>query len=314
MGEDDSGHNSSEYNDCKNCTSVDQSSLVTDSFSSDSGDDENEDEADDPQNKYRATVNKTCLESFVPDYPVTYTLTENNGNEPGDELSNLPASAGNEVYSIAPGEGNHPVHFMQDKHCEELAFPVLFPKGQFGYQVEREVRLSPTKYFNARLLNYTGRFAANPEYLFFAQYITEQNKVQDSINIALKKVSGQPLTANQVRNLDNGTKQHLIFSDQAYYFMKNIPGSPAYWKNFLFDVVAMIKQLGPPAWWITFSCADLHWKEIYKILSKLKGHEMSDTEIEQMTYDKKCKMLNSNPVVVAKHFQYHLECLFRDVL
>ena len=41
---------------------------------------------------------------------------------------------------------------------------------------------------------------------------------------------------------------------------------------------------------------------------------MSDTEIEQMTYDEKCKMLNSNPVVVAKHFQYCLECLFRDVL
>ena len=76
----------------------------------------------------------------------------------------------------------------------------------------------------------------------------------------------------------------------------------------------MIKQLGAPVWWITFSCADLCWKEIYKILSKLKGHKMSDTEIEQMTYDEKCKMLNSNPVVVAKHFQYRLECLFRDVL
>ena len=174
--EDDSGHNSSGYNDCKTYTSADQSSLVTDSHSSDSRDGENEDEADDPQNKYRASVNEACLESFVPDYPVTYTLTENNGNEPGDELNNLPASAGNEVYSIAPGEGRHPVHFMQDKHCQELAFPVLFPKGQFGYQIEREVRLSPIKFFNARLLNYTDRFAGNPEYLFFAQYITEQKK------------------------------------------------------------------------------------------------------------------------------------------
>ena len=117
------------------------------------------------------------------------------------------------------------------------------------------MRLPPTKYFNTRLPNYTGRFAGNPEYLFLAQYITEQKKVQDSINIALKKVSGQSLTASQVRNLDNRTMQHLIFSDQAHYFMKNIPGSPAYWKNFLFDVVAMIKQLGPSAWWITFSCA-----------------------------------------------------------
>ena len=24
----------------------------------------------------------------------------------------------------------HPVSFVMDKHCEELAFPVLFPKGR----------------------------------------------------------------------------------------------------------------------------------------------------------------------------------------
>ena len=65
---------------------------------------------------------------------------------------------------------------------------------------------------------------------------------------------------------------------------------------------------------MTLSCADLRWNEIYRILSKLKGQEISDAETENMTYDEKCKMLNSNPVVVAKHFQYRSECLFRDVL
>ena len=111
--------------------------------------------------------------------------------------------------------------------------------------------------------------------------------------MALKKVHGQQFTASQVRDISSSTLNHLIFSDQAYYFMKNIPGSPAYWKTFLFDVVAMIKQLGPPTWWMTFSCADLRWNEIYRILSKLKGQEISDAEIENMTYDEKCKMLNS---------------------
>ena len=175
--DDDIGHNSSGYNDCKTyCMSADKSSLVTDSHNSDSGDGENEDEADDPQNKYRASVNETCLESFVPDYPVICTLTENNGNESGDELNNLPASAGNEVFSIAPGEEKHPIHFMQDKHCEELAFPVLFPKGQSGYQVEREVRLSPTKYFNARLLNYTGGLQQTQNICFLPSTLLNKKK------------------------------------------------------------------------------------------------------------------------------------------
>ena len=41
---------------------------------------------------------------------------------------------------------------------------------------------------------------------------------------------------------------------------------------------------------------------------------MSDAEIANMTYNDKCKMLNSNPVIVGKHFQYRLKCLFKDVL
>ena len=49
--EDDSGNNSSGYNDCKNDMSASQNSLVTDLHSSGSGDGENEDEVDDPQNK-----------------------------------------------------------------------------------------------------------------------------------------------------------------------------------------------------------------------------------------------------------------------
>ena len=98
---------------------------------------------------------------------------------------------------------------MTDKLCGEMTFPTLFPSGKFGFQ--RDVRLSPTKYFNARLLNYTGRFATNLECLVFAQYITEQKKVQDSISIVLKKVHGHSLTAGEVRSMDSSSFQNLIF-------------------------------------------------------------------------------------------------------
>ena len=80
---------------------------------------------------------------------------------------------------------------MMDKQCEELALPVLFPKGRYGYTTERKMKLTPTKDFNVRLLHHSGRFATNPEYLFFAQFIIEQKKLSDCINIALKKVSSQ---------------------------------------------------------------------------------------------------------------------------
>ena len=279
--------------------------------------DSGEEEIEDPQNMFRTNTNETCLQPWLPDYPLDIdsatesSFTENTVTDLDGPQS---SSAGNEIFSIAPGEGKHPVHFMTDKLCEEMAFPILFPTGKFGFQVEGDVRLSPAKNFNARLLNYTGRFTTNSEYLFFAQYVTEQKKVQDSISIALKKVHGHSLTAGEVRSIDSSSFQNLIFSDQAYFFMKNIPGSPSYWKRFMYEVIAVIKQLGPPSWWMTLSCADLQWNEIYKILSKLKGREMTDDEIAAMSYDEQCKMLNSNPVVVAKHFQFRLERLFKDLI
>ena len=174
-------------------------------------------EIDDPLNEYRVSVNETCLESWSAEYPIQFESDNVHVDE--DQPCQITAT-GNEVFSTAPGEGRHPIHFMMDKHCEELAFPVLFPNGKFGYQVERPVKLSPSKYFNARLLHYSGRFAINHEYIFFAQFITEQKKVQDSISIALKKVPGVCLTARQVRELNTSTINHLIAADQAYYFMK----------------------------------------------------------------------------------------------
>ena len=54
------------------------------------------------------------------------------------------------------------------------------------------------------------------ETLFFAQFIIEQKKVSDSINIALKKVHGHSVTAAQLRSNPQGF-QNLIFQDQAYF-------------------------------------------------------------------------------------------------
>ena len=49
---------------------------------------------------------------------------------------------------VAPGEGKKPVSILNDKFCEELGHPHLFPTGQYGYKVEREISLTPSKYFN----------------------------------------------------------------------------------------------------------------------------------------------------------------------
>jgi len=274
-------------------------SVLQNSLDNELSDKQSENEVEDPLSQLRAPTIETCLQSTIPDYPV--------------RLEQTAPSLGNEIYDIAPGENKHPVSFMLDSQCEELAFPVLFPNGRFGYKVQRDVPLSPVKYFNARLLNHSGKFASNPEYLFFAQFVIEQKKVSDSINIALKKLQGQSITAS---NLKHNTQQlqNLIYHDQAYLFLRNIPGTPPYWQKFMYEVLAMIKQLGIPTWFMTLSCADLRWNDLFQIIAKSKGMDLSQSDIDALSYNERCSLLNHNPVLVAKHFQYRVETFFTEIL
>ena len=87
---------------------------------------------------------------------------------------------------------------LTDKYCEELAHPYLFPAGKFGYQVQREIRLTPVKYFNQRLLNYTQKFSSDSDYIFFVHSVMQQLNLCSRINIAMKKVKTNQLTAGML--------------------------------------------------------------------------------------------------------------------
>lgn len=110
------------------------------------------------------------------------------------------------------------------------------------------------------------------------------------------------------------TVKQFVANDKAFSFMSSVKGTPAYWKKFLQEVLAMVKQLGPPTFFLTLSCADLRWNELVSIICKLKGRNMSDDEINSIDYTERCKLLNSNPVLVARHFQYRVEAFFKDII
>ena len=70
-----------------------------------------------------------------------------------------------------------------------------------------------------------------------------------------------------------------ISSDKAFTFMNGIKGTPAYWKKFLFDVLAMVKQFGVPTLFMKFFTTDLRWIELMYIISKLNKQYPSDNDI-----------------------------------
>ena len=51
--------------------------------------------------------------------------------------------------------------------------------------------------------------------------------------------------------------------------MSSVKGTPAYWKQFSHEVLAIVKQLVIPTYFLTLSCADLRWDELPRIINKL---------------------------------------------
>ena len=152
-----------------------------------------------------------------------------------EETIMKPNSPTSEELSIAPGEQK-----QQRSIREELDFPYLFLDGKFGYKVEREIKLSPVKYFNQGLLNFTQMFVSDSDYVFFALSVTQQIKLQSQINIALKKVCTGRVTAGMLSHKFSDTVKSFIANDEAYHFMNTIQGTQDYWKRFLY-VLVMVK-------------------------------------------------------------------------
>ena len=96
--------------------------------------------------------------------------------------------------------------------------------------------------------------------------------------------------------------------------MNQIKGTPAYWKKFQREVLAVVKQLGCPTFFLTLSCADLRWNELVEIISKLNNLRLAKKIVEGLNYFERCDILNSNGVLLARHFQHRVEIFFKERL
>ena len=83
----------------------------------------------------------------------------------------------NQLFSIAPAEGQIPQNFLLDEMFEKSSIPDMFCDGTRGFHTRRDIKLTWRKYFNQRLLDVDGRLARNLDYLFATQYIVEMKQI-----------------------------------------------------------------------------------------------------------------------------------------
>ena len=76
----------------------------------------------------------------------------------------------------------------------------------------------------------------------------------------------------------------LVRTEHAYKFLKNIRGSPPYWQQQLYEVLAMLRVLGIPTWFLTLSSADLHWPELIQAVGIQVGKTFTKEEVFRMSW------------------------------
>ncbi|XP_062610660.1 uncharacterized protein LOC134272446 [Saccostrea cucullata] len=219
-----------------------------------------------------------------------------------------------DVYNIAPGEGKNPVRMLQEEGNEAKSFPHLFPSGNFSWNEDRAVKITLSRYFNNRLMNADNRFAKDTNYIFFSQYMSELNQVIEKTQISIRKSlskldSGNAVTSEMLQNPDVLSK--LLRNDEALRFMQPIRGTPAYWSASQKDLFAMLRQLGIPTWFCSFSAAEFRWNEIIGSILLQENDSRSPSDLD---WSEKSEILRSNPVTVARMFEHRFHMFQRHVI
>ena len=177
----------------------------------------------------------------------------------------------------------------QFSHCKasfklgQQAFPYLLPKGAFDCNVPRDIPVTP---LTPSALHQT------------------------------HKIKPGALTAGigMVKNNFKAIIEKFVANDNAFSYMSSVKGTPACRKRFFYGVIAAVKQLGMPTYFLTLSCADLRWEELSYIVNKLNNLGLSDEELKNLSYQERCNLLNKNPVLVARHFQHKVEVFFKEII
>ena len=77
----------------------------------------------------------------------------------------------------------------------------------------------------------------------------------------------------------------------------------------------MIRQLGPATLFCSFSSAETKWIPLLRILGKLvDAKEYSDSELENLNWEEKSRLIQSDPVTCAWHFDYQFNQFLRYFL
>ena len=217
--------------------------------------------------------------------------------------------------SVGPGEGNRPLGTFTDKDSEFLSFPTIYC-GKC--QADNNERLVPVHYSTMckwELRSKDRRVAQSVPNIFYKLKKLQIRQIQGSASLSLRKckTKGKTYTAGDLKSESSVNK--LINLDEGFRVLRNLRGSPPYFERCKKDLFAMIRQLGNPTWFCSFSAAKTRWTHLIKILGRLnESKSYTDDEVRQMSWQKKSELIQKDPVTCARNFDHMVQLFIHDFI
>jgi len=181
-----------------------------------------------------------------------------------------------------------------ENRAEKLTWFFLFPKGRNGLHEPLRYPITPSDYYQARIMCQNLRFQRN-DYLFYSLSVMEYYRARQNVGVCLRLRQGNNRPEGLVQNL--------------YINMRALRGSNAYWQTACSGLIAMVRNLGPPQWFLTLSCNDLNWKDILQACLIAAGR--NGENIDNLQFDERQRLIVEHPVALSRHFMVRVHAIMR---
>lgn len=164
------------------------------------------------------------------------------------------------------------------------------------------------------LMHHSGDFSYHTTNLFFKtlRIIIEKFLACISIRIKKWKLKGRKLLTKDVKykpNLDN-----ILKSDIRYINFKHIRISPYYLQQMKKNIFSMIRQQGPPTFFITFTSVEHQWTPFLNTLTKLHSKRKKRKHIETIEDYNIDYLIRNNPVTCTRYYRHRISPLKKRYL
>ncbi|XP_059070801.1 uncharacterized protein LOC131860407 [Cryptomeria japonica] len=219
------------------------------------------------------------------------------------------------ILEIAPAQDNCPIGIFQDKYAEEMNFPTLF----FGSARDDDItkRFTYQKIAQWELLTSHRQFAYHTTNLFFKTVKVLIQQVISTMWVRIRKgqLKGKKLIAKDVKEKPN--LERMLKSNIGYIDFKRIRISPDYTHQLKKNVFAMIRQLGPPTFFLTFTSAEQNWEPLMTTLQQL--HDLHYSKVDEQRDitqigNHKFQLIKKDPVTCARYYRHRINAMKKLIL